>query len=305
MHTITLEAGQGVPHAPRLAAARRADRRPGGRWSTTTGRHGLPGAAAAARRLRPVDAARRRRRLPEGRRPDRARWPTSSPAPGWSRPASAPGALTCSLLRAVGDRGRVRSYERREDFAEIARENVERFFGAEHPAWQLTVGDLADSIAEADTDVDRVVLDMLAPVGVRRRRRRGARARRRRLLLRRHRHPAVRGPSRRCRAHGSFTEPHAVGVDGARLARRGPRRAPGPPDDRAHRLPGDRRRLADGVDPPLRRRRPAKGAVTDGDRPRPVPSTCRERAAPSRPRPSGGPSMGPGWPACCAQVTTW
>ena len=32
------------------------------------------------------------------------------------------GALTCSLLRAVGDHGQRASYERREDFAEIARE---------------------------------------------------------------------------------------------------------------------------------------------------------------------------------------
>src|SRR5215211_6190264 len=37
------------------------------------------------------------------------------------------GALTCWLLRAVGDDGRVSSYERRADFAAIARRNVERF----------------------------------------------------------------------------------------------------------------------------------------------------------------------------------
>jgi tRNA (adenine57-N1/adenine58-N1)-methyltransferase len=71
------------------------------------------------------------------------------------------GALTCSLLRAVGDHGVVHSYERREDFAAIARSNVERFFGVPHPAWQLTVGDLVEACD--DTDVDRVVLDMLAP----------------------------------------------------------------------------------------------------------------------------------------------
>jgi tRNA (adenine57-N1/adenine58-N1)-methyltransferase len=70
------------------------------------------------------------------------------------------GALTCSLLRAVGEQGRVHSFERREDFAEIARANVERFFGGSHPAWSLTAGDVAD----ADVgEVDRVVLDMLAP----------------------------------------------------------------------------------------------------------------------------------------------
>ena len=32
------------------------------------------------------------------------------------------GALSCSLLRAVGDQGVVSSYERREDFADVARE---------------------------------------------------------------------------------------------------------------------------------------------------------------------------------------
>src|SRR5437763_9898565 len=56
------------------------------------------------------------------------------------------GALTCSLLRAVGDQGLVSSYERRQDFADIARDNIERFFGSPHPAWQLTVGDLAQVI---------------------------------------------------------------------------------------------------------------------------------------------------------------
>jgi tRNA (adenine57-N1/adenine58-N1)-methyltransferase catalytic subunit len=71
------------------------------------------------------------------------------------------GALTCSLLRAVVPGGRVTSYERREDFAAIARRNVTAFFGAEHPAWTLQVGDLATDLAERD--VDRMVLDMLAP----------------------------------------------------------------------------------------------------------------------------------------------
>jgi len=56
------------------------------------------------------------------------------------------GALSMSLLRAVGDTGRLSSYERRADFAEIARSNVERFFGAPHPAWTITLGDLADEL---------------------------------------------------------------------------------------------------------------------------------------------------------------
>jgi tRNA (adenine57-N1/adenine58-N1)-methyltransferase catalytic subunit len=71
------------------------------------------------------------------------------------------GGLTLSLLRAVGPDGSVTSYERRAEFAEIAGRNVEKFFGGVHPAWRLVVGDLATDLAERD--VDRVVLDMLAP----------------------------------------------------------------------------------------------------------------------------------------------
>ncbi len=77
------------------------------------------------------------------------------------------GALTCWLLRAVGDGGLVVSYERRADFAEIARRNVERFFGGPHPAWRLVHADLsADPPPDelpADVEFDRVILDMLAP----------------------------------------------------------------------------------------------------------------------------------------------
>ena len=78
------------------------------------------------------------------------------------------GALTCSLLRAVGDQGYVSSYERRQDFADVSAVNVETFFGGPHPAWNLTVGDLRPTlearVAEGiDTVFDRVVLDMLAP----------------------------------------------------------------------------------------------------------------------------------------------
>jgi tRNA (adenine57-N1/adenine58-N1)-methyltransferase len=73
------------------------------------------------------------------------------------------GALTCSLLRAVGPHGVVSSYERRPEFAEVAERNVDQFFNGRHPAWRLTVGDLVESLAEAVRSVDRVVLDMLAP----------------------------------------------------------------------------------------------------------------------------------------------
>ena len=58
------------------------------------------------------------------------------------------GALSCWLLRAIGEDGLLVSYERRADFADIARGNVERFFGGPHPAWQLRVGDLMDVAGE-------------------------------------------------------------------------------------------------------------------------------------------------------------
>jgi tRNA (adenine57-N1/adenine58-N1)-methyltransferase len=166
------------------------------------------------------------------------------------------GALSMSLLRAVGDRGRLSSYERRPDFAEIAKANVERFFGGPHPAWTVTVGDLQEALV--DSDVDRVVLDMLAPWETL-----DAVAR------------ALRPGGLVCcyvatttqlsttvealRSHGCFTEPQSWEsivrgwhVEG--LAVR--------PE---HRMVGHTgflctsRRLADGVAPPLRRRRPSKG----------------------------------------------
>ncbi len=74
------------------------------------------------------------------------------------------GALTCSLLRAVGPTGRVVSYEVREDHAAHAVRNVETFFGRRPDNWDLTIGDLADVTPQsAGGHVDRVVLDMLAP----------------------------------------------------------------------------------------------------------------------------------------------
>jgi tRNA (adenine57-N1/adenine58-N1)-methyltransferase len=167
------------------------------------------------------------------------------------------GALTCALLRAVGDAGLVASYERRADFAAVAAANVERFFGGPHPAWRLTIGDLATELAEQD--VDRVVLDLVAPWEVLE----SAGA-----VL----HPGgvlccylatttqLSRTVEAMRQHGSFTEPTAFEtlvrgwhVEG--LAVR--------PE---HRMVGHTgflvttRRLAPGVAPPLRRRRPAKGA---------------------------------------------
>ena len=70
------------------------------------------------------------------------------------------GALTLYLLRAVGPDGRVSSYEMREDFADIARRNVEQVVGPDAP-WSLTVGDVREVITE--DEIDRLVLDMVDP----------------------------------------------------------------------------------------------------------------------------------------------
>ena len=71
------------------------------------------------------------------------------------------GALTISLLRAVGPSGKVNSIERRADFAENAHSNVSNYFGEKPANWSLSVGDLQDQNFESE--YDRVVLDMLAP----------------------------------------------------------------------------------------------------------------------------------------------
>ena len=69
------------------------------------------------------------------------------------------GALSCFLLRAIGAAGELISYERRADFAEIALKNVTTFFGAAPPNWKLVNGPLDP----AGGEFDRLILDMLAP----------------------------------------------------------------------------------------------------------------------------------------------
>lgn len=71
------------------------------------------------------------------------------------------GALTISLLRAVGEQGLVHSIERRADFAENATSNVTNYFGKTPTNWKCTVGSLQDQ--EFESQFDRVILDMLAP----------------------------------------------------------------------------------------------------------------------------------------------
>jgi tRNA (adenine57-N1/adenine58-N1)-methyltransferase catalytic subunit len=75
------------------------------------------------------------------------------------------GALSLSLLRAIGPTGHLLSFERREEFADIARGNAAAFLGENPANWSITIGDLQDALPQTVTDgsVDRVVLDMLAP----------------------------------------------------------------------------------------------------------------------------------------------
>jgi tRNA (adenine57-N1/adenine58-N1)-methyltransferase len=75
------------------------------------------------------------------------------------------GALSMYLLRAIGDSGRLTSFERRAEFAEIAKANVETQFGFVPENWEIKLGSLQDELGSAVEagSIDRVVLDMLAP----------------------------------------------------------------------------------------------------------------------------------------------
>jgi tRNA (adenine57-N1/adenine58-N1)-methyltransferase catalytic subunit len=205
------------------------------------------------------------------------------------------GALSCWLLRAIGPDGELVSFEARPDFAEIARENVRKYFGEVPPWWRLVPGELSARVAlnpslgtgaaysrllsvsgdvgdvvdaeEAaeivppgdDRTFDRVILDMLAPWD--------NVAHAARALI-----PGgliccyvatttqLSRVVEELRAHGGFFEPAAWetlyrGWHVDGLAVR--------PDHRMIAHTGflvTARRLADGVTAPPRRRRPAKGA---------------------------------------------
>ncbi len=65
-----------------------------------------------------------------------------------------------TLLRAVGEKGRVISHEIREDFLKTAKKNIERYLG---PVTNLSLihNDVYEGIDEAE--VDRVMLDLPEP----------------------------------------------------------------------------------------------------------------------------------------------
>jgi tRNA (adenine57-N1/adenine58-N1)-methyltransferase len=71
------------------------------------------------------------------------------------------GALSISLLRAIGEKGFLHSFEEREEFAENAKENVARYFGYSPDNWKVELGSLQNS--QYSPQYDRVIFDMLAP----------------------------------------------------------------------------------------------------------------------------------------------
>jgi len=173
------------------------------------------------------------------------------------------GALSLALLRAIGSTGRLVSFERRPEFADVARTNVATFLG-DQPQWDVVVGDLVESLharseGGLEDHFDRAVLDMLAPwecidaVG----------------------DVLIPGGVLACyvttttqmgrvadqlRAHGGFTEPDISEVMVREWHAEGLAVRPG------HGTTGHTgfivisRRLAPGVTAPMRRRRPAPGA---------------------------------------------
>ncbi len=75
------------------------------------------------------------------------------------------GGLSMYLLRAIGDMGTLDSFERREEFAEIAKANVATNLVIVPSSWNINIGDLQQQlpIKKQAGSVDRIVLDMLAP----------------------------------------------------------------------------------------------------------------------------------------------
>jgi tRNA (adenine57-N1/adenine58-N1)-methyltransferase len=69
------------------------------------------------------------------------------------------GALSIALLASVGEEGQVTTYEIREDFAEIAKRNVE--MTSLTRAWTLKMGDICKEIEERD--LDALLIDIPNP----------------------------------------------------------------------------------------------------------------------------------------------
>ncbi|MFU0535805.1 tRNA (adenine-N1)-methyltransferase [Gardnerella swidsinskii] len=74
------------------------------------------------------------------------------------------GAMSLSLLDAVGECGKLTTIELRPDFARIAESNATLYYGKRPEWWNLLTGDF-DSVAKTldAHSVDRIMLDMLDP----------------------------------------------------------------------------------------------------------------------------------------------
>ena len=152
------------------------------------------------------------------------------------------GALTCSLLRAVGPEGRVTSYEVRDDHAEHAARNVATFFGERPANWDLVIADVADYAGSGSGPRGA---RHAGAVGGPRRRRQCACRRRGADDLRRHRHAAVAHSGGAARA-AVLDRAARLGEHAARLACRRPRGAPTTHDARAHGLSDQRAQIGAG-----------------------------------------------------------
>ena len=181
------------------------------------------------------------------------------------------GALSLALLRAIGPTGTLTSYERRDEFARVARKNIVEFLGVEPENWNLVVGDLVESIN--DDPIDRVILDMLAPWEC-------IDAVAERLV------PGgviccyvatTTQMGRVCdqlRAHGGFLEPTATECTIRDWHAEGLAIRPGHGTSAHTGFLVISRRLAPGIEAPLRKRRPAPGAY-GADYVGPVPRNIR------------------------------
>ncbi|MBV7293958.1 tRNA (adenine-N1)-methyltransferase [Corynebacterium sp. CCM 8835] len=74
------------------------------------------------------------------------------------------GALSMTLLRAIGESGELISYEIRQDHLDYAESNVDEFFGGRPATWSPRLGDLKEvTVDDIGGPVDRIILDMLEP----------------------------------------------------------------------------------------------------------------------------------------------
>ena len=152
------------------------------------------------------------------------------------------GALTMTLLRAIGPTGHVFGYELRDDFADRARRNVESFLGSDLPL-AIEVRDAYDGIEVSD--LDRVVLDLPEPWRVVKHAETALAARRDPAVVPADDRPGHAPPRRARRLFVRHVrDPRGVA---AHVARRRSVRASRSPHGRPHRLPHPRPTARPGV----------------------------------------------------------